>query len=97
MSEEKQLEKSQGKLVVFEDKKIRRMFHNGEWYFSVLDIIRVLEVTSDPRCYWPELKKQLTDNEGFIQLLEKIEQLKLESAQACHFTRKLSKQVCDYA
>lgn len=70
---------TQDKLVVFEDKQIRRIFHNGEWYFSILDIIRVLAVTSNPRRYWPELKSQLIDNEGFIQLLGKIEQLKLES------------------
>lgn len=67
------------KLIVFEDKKIRRIFHNDEWYFSILDIIEVLAVTSNPRRYWPELKKQLADNEGFIQLLGKIEQLKLEA------------------
>jgi hypothetical protein len=79
-SEEQQLKKSQGKLVIFEDKQIRRTFHNGEWYFSVIDIVRVLAVTSDPRRYWPELKKQLIDNEGFVQLLGKIEQLKLESS-----------------
>lgn len=35
--------------------------------------------TSNPRRYWPELKKQLINNEGFVQLLGKIEQLKLES------------------
>lgn len=67
------------KLVVFEDKMIRRTFHNGEWYFSILDIIRILANTSNPRRYWPELKKQLTNDEGFVQLLGKIEQLKLES------------------
>ncbi len=72
-------EQSQGKLVVFEDKEIRRIFHKGEWYFSILDIVRILASTSNPRRYWPELKKQLTDNEGFVQLLGKIEQLKLES------------------
>jgi DNA-damage-inducible protein D len=71
---------SQEKLIVFEDKKIRRIFHKGEWYFSILDIIQVLAVTSNPRRYWPELKKQLIDNEGFVQLLGKIEQLKLESS-----------------
>jgi DNA-damage-inducible protein D len=79
-SEKKQLEQSQGKLVVFEDKKIRRIFHDGEWYFSIIDIVRVLTNSSDPSRYWPELKKQLTENEGFIQLLGKIEQLKLESS-----------------
>ncbi len=71
---------SQDKLVAFEDKKIRRLFHKGEWYFSILDIIQVLAVTSNPRRYWPELKKQLADNEGFTQLLGKIEQLKLISS-----------------
>lgn len=77
---EKTVEKSPDKLVVFEDKKIRRIFHKGEWYFSILDIIRVLAVTNNPRRYWPELKNQLIDNEGFIQLLGKIGQLKLESS-----------------
>ena len=38
----KNIEKTAGRLVVFEDKKIRRVFHNGEWYFSIIDIIEVL-------------------------------------------------------
>lgn len=67
----------QDKLVVFEDKNIRRSFHKGEWYFSILDIVRVLADTPNPRRYWPDLKKQLSENEGFIQVLGKIEQLKL--------------------
>jgi prophage antirepressor-like protein len=33
------------KIAVFEDKKIRRIFHKGEWYFSIIDIIRVLTST----------------------------------------------------
>jgi hypothetical protein len=70
----------QDKLVVFEDKKIRRSFHKGEWYFSILDIVRVLTDTPNPRRYWPDLKRQLSENEGFVQLLGKIEQLKLVAA-----------------
>jgi DNA-damage-inducible protein D len=76
---EKSLQKTANKIAVFEDKKIRRIFHNGEWYFSVIDIIRVLTESSDPNRYWPELKKKLIGDEGFSQLLDKIEQLKLES------------------
>ena len=74
------IETANNKLVVFEDKKIRRIFHNGEWYFSILDIVRILSGTTNPRRYWHELKKQLINNEGFVQLLGKIEQLKLESS-----------------
>ena len=80
LSEEKQLKKSQGKLVVFEDKQIRRTFYKDEWYFSIIDIVRILTESSDPNRYWPELKKKLIGDEGFNQLLDKIEQLKLESS-----------------
>lgn len=76
----KQLELSQNKLVVFEDKQIRRIFHNNEWYFSIIDIIEVLTGSTNPRRYWSDLKIQLSDNEGFIQLYEKAVQLKLESS-----------------
>ena len=65
------------KLVVFEDKKIRRTFHEGEWYFSIVDIIEVLTESPNPRRYWSDLKGQLTEKEGFIQLYAKIVQLKL--------------------
>lgn len=68
------------KLVVFEDKKIRRVLHNGEWHFSIIDIIEVLTGSSNPRRYWSDLKSHISDNEGFVQLYEKIVQLKLESS-----------------
>lgn len=79
-SKQKQLISSQDKLVVFEDKKIRRMFYNGEWYFSIIDIVEVLTGSSNSRRYWSDLKVQIADNEGFIQLYGKIVQLKLESS-----------------
>lgn len=40
------------RLVVFEDKKITRVLHNGEWYFSVIDIVQVLTDSDNPRNYW---------------------------------------------
>ena len=79
VSKEKQGILRQDKLVVFEDKNIRRSFHKGEWYFSILDIVQVLADTPNPRRYWPDLKRQLSENEGFVQVLGKIEQLKLEA------------------
>jgi hypothetical protein len=74
------LQETPNKLVVFEDKKIRRIFHNGEWYYSIVDIVRVLTKSSDPSRYWTELRNQIVDTEGFFQLFGKIEQLKLESS-----------------
>jgi DNA-damage-inducible protein D len=46
----------QGKaLVVFQDKKIRRVWHNEEWWFSVADIIDALIDSEDARTYWKVL------------------------------------------
>jgi len=67
----------QDKLVIFEDKKIRRSFHNSEWYFSIIDVVEVLTDSSNARRYWSDLKSQLVESEGFSQLYEKIVQLKL--------------------
>ena len=65
-------------LVVFQDKKIRRIQQNGEWYFSIIDVIEILTGSSIPRRYWSDLKLKLK-GEGF-ELYEKIVQLKLVSS-----------------
>lgn len=79
-SKEKQGILPQDKLVIFEDKKIRRSFHKGEWYFSIIDIVEVLTGSPNPRRYWSNLKIQLSEKEGFVQLYSKTVQLKLESS-----------------
>ncbi len=48
-------------LVVFQDKKIRRIWHNDEWYFSIVDIIAVLTESIDPTAYWRKLKQRLKE------------------------------------
>jgi len=62
-------------LVVFQDNKIRRIWHNNEWFFSVIDIVSALEVSDRPRKYWSDLKTKL-ELEGF-EVSDKIGQLKL--------------------
>ena len=50
-------------LVVFQDKKIRRIWHKDEWYFSIVDVVAVL-TDSDfqgARNYWKVLKHRLTE------------------------------------
>lgn len=37
----------ENKIVVFQDKKIRRTWFNDEWWFSILDVIGILTDQSD--------------------------------------------------
>lgn len=64
------------KIVVFEGRQIRKVIHNNEWWFSIIDIIKILTGSDRPRKYWSDLKKKLI-NEGYIEVSEKIGQLKL--------------------
>lgn len=66
------------KLVVFQDKKIRRIWHNEEWYFSVIDVVEVLTDSDNPRNYWSMLKKR--ELEAGIELSTNCVQLKLPSS-----------------
>ena len=47
------------KLVVFGSKFIRRIWHNDEWYFSVVDVCGVLTDSLDAGAYWRKLKQRL--------------------------------------
>lgn len=66
--------------ALFKEKEIRRTLYHNEWYFSVVDIIEALTGTTKPRRYWSDLKRQLSDNEGYSELYENIVQLKMPSA-----------------
>lgn len=63
-------------IVVFNDQQIRRVMHNEEWFYSVIDIISALTDSKIPRRYWSDLKVKLTKEEEF-QLYDFIVQLKL--------------------
>ena len=66
------------KVVVFQDKRIRRLWHNDEWYFSVVDVVAVLTDSSVPKRYWSDLKIKLQE-EG-SESYDNIVQLKLQSS-----------------
>ncbi|MBN2459165.1 phage antirepressor protein [Candidatus Woesearchaeota archaeon] len=76
-------EKNNKELVVFQDKKIRRIWHNGEWFFSVVDVVEALTESDRARKYWSDLKAKLID-EGF-ELSEKIGQLRLQSSDGKYY------------
>ena len=49
----------EAKLVVFNDKKIRRTLRNNEWWFSVVDVCGALTDSADAGAYWRKLKQRL--------------------------------------
>ncbi len=49
------------KIIVFESKKIRRIYHNDEWWFSVVDVVSALTDSKDAGAYWRKLKQRLTE------------------------------------
>jgi len=68
-----------GKLVVFKGKQIRRVLHNGEWVFSVVDIIAALTDSDNPRDYWYRMKQREQETTG-IELSTFCRQLKMLSS-----------------
>ena len=46
------------RVSIFENKPIRKIWHNEEWFVSVVDVIEVLTDSPIPRNYWSILKKR---------------------------------------
>lgn len=67
------------KIAIFKGKKIRKIIHNNEWWFSVVDIIEVLTDSTNPRDYWYRMKVRVKDEDG-IELSTICRQLKLQSS-----------------
>jgi len=63
-------------IILFNQKQIRRFYNEKKevWYFSIIDVVRVLTDSTVPKRYWSDLKSKLK-NEG-SEVYEKIVQLK---------------------
>ena len=64
------------KIALFEKKQIRKIWHDKEWYFSVVDIVGALTDSIDPKDYWYRLKKRANEEEE-IELSTICRQLKV--------------------
>jgi len=51
------------KIQLFEDQPVRTAWDNDneEWYFSIIDVVRVLTDSKDPNAYWRKLKQRLRE------------------------------------
>ena len=64
-------------VALFNEQPVRRVWSKEEekWYFSVVDVVRILAQNDRPRKYWDDLKRRL-QQEG-SEMSEKIGQLKM--------------------
>lgn len=74
-----EMENASSKIAIFRGKQIRKALYQDEWYFSIIDVVEVLTESTYANRYWSDLKIQLSEKEGFVQLYEKIVRLKLEA------------------
>ena len=56
------------KIILFQDRQIRRLWHNQQWYFNIVDVMAVLTDSEKPRNYWSVLKNRLSKKEGLETL-----------------------------
>lgn len=63
------MSEEQNKIVVFQEKGIRRVWYSGEWYFSIVDVIEVLTESSDPKQYWKRLNQRDPELKGGVQIV----------------------------
>ena len=46
------------KIILFQEKQIRRIWYNEQWHFSVLDIVEILTDTPNPTDYFKKMRKR---------------------------------------
>jgi prophage antirepressor-like protein len=63
-------------IALFKGRQIRRILHNNEWWFSVIDVVAALTDSDNPRDYWYKMKIRVKDEDG-VQLSTFCRQLKL--------------------
>jgi len=72
------------KMIVFQNKGIRRTYYEDEWYFSVIDIVGALTDSDNPRNYWNMMKRREVKSSG-IELYTICVRLKLQSSDGKYY------------
>ncbi len=74
------------KIILFQEKSIRRQLVEGDWFFNLVDVIETLTDSPEPRKYWSRLKKKMTYTEGVVQLSPIWRQLKFGGSDGKNYT-----------
>ena len=73
------LGEGQLEIVEFKGKEVRKVLHDDEWYFSIIDVVEAVTESGRPHSYWTALKRRLRD-EGAEQVYANIVRLKMLAA-----------------
>lgn len=60
------------------EQDIRKMWHQGRWFYSVVDVVAYLTHSDNARRYWSDLKRRVA-GEGFAEAYARCVQLKMPS------------------
>lgn len=76
---------SENHIVVFNDKNIRRTFHNNEWWFVITDVIAALTDSVNSSLYLKAMKRRDPElNKGWVQIVSPL------SVETCGGKQKLN-------
>jgi hypothetical protein len=45
-------------IILFQERQVRRVWYEGAWWFSIIDVIQILTETNNPQSYWGKLKER---------------------------------------
>ena len=69
----------ENKLAIFEDKKIRKVWYNDEWRFSIVDVVWALTDSVNPTDYLKKIRKRyeelkrIFENKGGGQIVPPLD------------------------
>jgi len=52
------MKEQENKLIVFQGSEVRRTWHNNEWFYSLVDIVKVLADSKNPTDYLKKIRKR---------------------------------------
>jgi len=76
MDKENNNQNDSTKISLFKGKEIRKILFQGEWWFSVIDVVEALTDSDRPSVYWTAMKTRVK-NEGEFELSTICRQFKL--------------------
>ena len=67
------------KIAVFKGKGIRKVIHNNEWWFSVVDVVAALTDSKNPSGYIKDMRRRDAElSKGWGQIATPLTQKRLE-------------------